>query len=102
MKGGSWSRLRLLLTAGSLALAVSVALAACGSGKKSSSSASTAAASGSSAASGPGAGKPAVTIGDKNFPEENILGALYAQGRDKVTFVKRNGSTGRSSVVNGS
>ena len=30
-------------------------------------------------ASGPGAGKPAVTIGDKNFAEENILGQLYAQ-----------------------
>ena len=27
----------------------------------------------------PGVGKPAVTIGDKNFTEENILGELYAQ-----------------------
>ncbi len=33
----------------------------------------------SSAASLPGSGKPAVVIGDKNFAEENILGALYAQ-----------------------
>ncbi len=33
----------------------------------------------SSAASLPGTGKPAVVIGDKNFAEENILGALYAQ-----------------------
>jgi osmoprotectant transport system substrate-binding protein len=33
----------------------------------------------SSSASLPGTGKPAVVIGDKNFAEENILGALYAQ-----------------------
>ncbi len=33
----------------------------------------------SSVAAQPGAGKPAVVIGDKNFAEENILGALYAQ-----------------------
>lgn len=32
-----------------------------------------------SSASLPGSGKPAVVIGDKNFSEENILGALYAQ-----------------------
>ena len=32
-----------------------------------------------SSASLPGTGKPAVVIGDKNFAEENILGALYAQ-----------------------
>jgi osmoprotectant transport system substrate-binding protein len=53
--------------------ALSAGLAACGSSSSSSSS--------STAASGgePGAGKPAVTIGDKNFPEENILGELYAQ-----------------------
>jgi osmoprotectant transport system substrate-binding protein len=31
------------------------------------------------AASQPGKGKPAVTLGDKNFPEENILGDLYQQ-----------------------
>ncbi len=33
----------------------------------------------SSVASLPGTGKPAVVIGDKNFAEENILGALYSQ-----------------------
>jgi osmoprotectant transport system substrate-binding protein len=31
------------------------------------------------AANGPGLGKPPVTIGDKNFTEEHILGSLYAQ-----------------------
>jgi osmoprotectant transport system substrate-binding protein len=100
MKGGSWSRLRLLLTAGWLALAASVALAACGSSKKSSSSTSTAAASGSSAASGPGAGKPAVTIGDKNFPEENILGALYAQAlRAKGYTVTLKDNVGSTEII---
>jgi osmoprotectant transport system substrate-binding protein len=33
----------------------------------------------STVAAQPGTGKPAVVIGDKNFAEENILGALYAQ-----------------------
>ena len=35
--------------------------------------------SSAAAAGKPGAGKPTVTIGDKNFTEENILGSLYAQ-----------------------
>ncbi|HEY2571138.1 MAG TPA: glycine betaine ABC transporter substrate-binding protein [Solirubrobacteraceae bacterium] len=59
--------------------ALSVGLAACGSSSSSSSSSSSASSTSTSPASGPGAGKPAVTIGDKNFPEENILGELYAQ-----------------------
>src|ERR1700730_17165626 len=68
-----------------LAVASTAALTACGSSSKSSSSttastpAATTAATPAAAASGPGVGKPGVTIGDKNFPEENILGALYAQ-----------------------
>ena len=36
----------------------------------------------SAASSGPGAGKPAVTIGDKNFAEENILGAALRAGAE--------------------
>ena len=31
------------------------------------------------AANGPGLGRPPVTIGDKNFTEQHILGSLYAQ-----------------------
>ena len=62
-----------------LLLGLTLLLAACGSSSKSSSSSSSSAASTPAATSGPGAGKPAVTIGDKNFTEENILGALYAQ-----------------------
>src|SRR5947209_17999025 len=75
-----------------------VALAACGSSKKSSSSSTPAATSSTPAASsGPGAGKPPVTIGDKNFTEEFILGDLYAQALKakgyKVTIKGNIGST---------
>ena len=79
---------------------LSIALAACGSSKSSSSSSSSASTSASTpapAASGPGVGKPAVTIGDKNFAEENILGALYAQALQakgyKITLKDNVGSS---------
>ena len=62
--------LRRALAAG-LVVIVVVATGGCGSSNKS----KTTAPSGT-----PGAGKPAVTIGDKNFPEEFTLGQLYAQG----------------------
>jgi osmoprotectant transport system substrate-binding protein len=45
-------------------------------------------------------GKPAVTIGDKNFPEENILGQLYAQALEAKGFkvnVKEN--IGSSEII---
>jgi osmoprotectant transport system substrate-binding protein len=66
--------LAALLMLGALALFV----AACGGsdsgGSKTSSSAST-----SAAAAQPGKGKPAITIGTKDFTEEFVLGELYAQ-----------------------
>lgn len=72
-----------------LAAITAAVLAACGSSSSSSSSSSattstntaTAATRGNpiAAATGPGVGKPPVTIGDKNFTEEYILGSLYAQ-----------------------
>jgi osmoprotectant transport system substrate-binding protein len=70
-----------------LAVAAAVLMAACGSSSSSSSSSSatsstpaaTTGGSSTAATSGPGVGKPAVTIGDKNFTEEYILGALYQQ-----------------------
>src|SRR5437588_12876880 len=72
---------------------VVVALAACGSSSSSSSSAgassgSSSSSSSSASASGaqPGKGKPAVTIGDKNFTEEYILGNLYAQALQAKGF----------------
>jgi osmoprotectant transport system substrate-binding protein len=102
MTSNTWSRAALALMFGGLVLL----LAACGSSSSSSSSTSTtssaaAAATTSSASapasSGPGVGKPAVTIGDKNFAEENILGALYAQALEakgyKVTLKDNIGSS---------
>lgn len=67
-------------------LALAITLAACGSSSNTTStksststkSTSTSSSTSTSASSGPGASKPAVVIGDKNFPEQNILGALYA------------------------
>ena len=50
-----------------------------------------------SAASMPGKGKPAFVLGDKNFPEEYILGDLYQQALEakgyKVTLKPNLGST---------
>jgi osmoprotectant transport system substrate-binding protein len=81
MRHRTWSSALAVVLTGLLA----VMLSACGSSGSSSSSSSatsassTAATATSTAASGAGSGKPAVTIGDKNFPEELILGQLYAQ-----------------------
>jgi len=82
-------------------IAISVGLAACGSSGSSTTNTTTTKAATSStatvAASGPGVGKPAVTIGDKNFAEENILGQLYAQALEakgfKVTLKENVGSS---------
>jgi osmoprotectant transport system substrate-binding protein len=87
-------------------MVMAVALTACGSSSSSSSSSSaaastpaatTAATTTPAASSGPGVGKPAVTIGDKSFAEENILGALYSQALAakgyKVTLKDNLGST---------
>jgi osmoprotectant transport system substrate-binding protein len=82
-------------TSALLVAVLSIALAACGSSKSSSSSSS--ASTPAPAPSGPGAGKPAVAVGDKNFAEENILGALYAQALQakgyKVTLKDNVGSS---------
>jgi len=72
---------RLALAA--LTVVSAAAVTACGSSGSSSSSSTSARGSSSRtlSASGalPGQGKPGVTIGDKNFTEEFILGDLYAQ-----------------------
>jgi osmoprotectant transport system substrate-binding protein len=53
-------------------------------------------------ASGPGSGKPAVTIGTKNFTEELILGQLYAQAlRAKGYTVTVKPNIGDSEAVAG-
>jgi osmoprotectant transport system substrate-binding protein len=78
-----------------LALALAVVVAACGSSSSSSKSTSAAAPSGK-----PGAGKPAVTIGDKNFTEQFILGQLYAQAlRAKGFSVNVKSDIGSSELI---
>jgi osmoprotectant transport system substrate-binding protein len=77
-----------------LVAALVVAAAGCGSSKKSNTS-STAAPSGQ-----PGAGKPAVTLGSKNFPEEVLLGELYGQAlRAKGYKVTIKGNIGATEVI---
>jgi osmoprotectant transport system substrate-binding protein len=71
------------------ALCAAVVVAACGSSSSS-----------STGASGPGKGKPAVTIGDKNFTEEYILGELYAQAlRAKGYSVSVKSNIGSSEII---
>jgi osmoprotectant transport system substrate-binding protein len=102
MRHQTW---RKVVPAGMLTVLAAVVLAACGSSSSSSSSSSaasspaatTAATTTPAATSGPGVGRPAVTIGDKSFAEENILGALYSQALAakgyKVTLKDNLGST---------
>jgi osmoprotectant transport system substrate-binding protein len=74
-------------------LCAAVALAACGS----SSGGSTTSVGGASL---PGKGKPAVTIGDKNFPEEFLLGELYGQAlRAKGYSVTIKSNLGSSELI---
>jgi osmoprotectant transport system substrate-binding protein len=78
-----------------LALVLVAGVAACGSSKKKSSS------TGSSGASAqPGKGKPPVTIGDKNFTEQYILGDLYKQALEAKGFkVTLKGNIGSSEIT---
>ncbi|MDX6413762.1 MAG: osmoprotectant transport system substrate-binding protein [Gaiellaceae bacterium] len=78
------------------AICLVIGLAACGSSKKSTSSGS----SGSAPAGQPGKGKPAVTLGDKNFTEQYILGELYSQALKAKGFtVNLKKSIGSSEVT---
>jgi osmoprotectant transport system substrate-binding protein len=79
--------------AAAVALALAVVVAACGSSSNSSKTASTPSGT-------PGAGKPAVTIGDKNFTEQFILGQLYAQAlRAKGYTVNVKNDIGSSELI---
>ncbi|GLZ51963.1 glycine betaine ABC transporter substrate-binding protein [Actinomycetospora sp. NBRC 106378] len=105
--GGRLGRLSLV----GVAAAGALFLAACGGGGSSSSAPSSAAPSSTSSipadaasvtatpgsiqlpAGTPGAGKPAIVIGDKNFPEEFVLGELYRQAlaaKGYVVSIKSN------------
>jgi osmoprotectant transport system substrate-binding protein len=94
-------------TAATLAV-VAVTAAACGSGSPSSSPSSSPASSASSGnstsaklpAGQPGKGKPAFTIGDKNFAEEYILGSLYQEAlQDKGYTVSLDGNIDGSVII---
>jgi osmoprotectant transport system substrate-binding protein len=62
------------------ALALTLGVAACGSSSDNSSSSTEAGEGGSGAiVSSPANGKVGLTIGSKNFPEQEILGEIYAQ-----------------------
>lgn len=80
--------------------AIGVVLVACGSSNKSSSSSSSTSTTTSAAVSGPGVGKPAVTIGDKNFAEENILGQLYTQALEAKGYtINLHENVGSSEII---
>jgi osmoprotectant transport system substrate-binding protein len=83
-----------------VAVAVALVVAACGGGGSGSSSTSGSSGGSSPASRQPGKGKPAVTIGDKNFTEEFILGELYAQAlRAKGYTVNVKSNIGSSEIV---
>jgi osmoprotectant transport system substrate-binding protein len=83
--------MRSKLLAAAAAVLLTTALAACGDDEPASSGDS---------ASLPGKGKPAVTLGDKNFTEQYILGELYAQAlRAKGYTVKVKGNVGSSEII---
>jgi osmoprotectant transport system substrate-binding protein len=94
-------RYRLLALIAALA-ALALVVAGCGGdddggGTGSGSSGST---STQAAAAQPGKGKPPVTIGDKNFTEEFILGELYAQAlRAKGFTVTLKPNIGSSEII---
>jgi osmoprotectant transport system substrate-binding protein len=95
---------------------VAVAATACGSSGSSSPASSSSAPSSSSASASagssgnsssaklpagtPGKGKPTITLGDKNFAEEYILGALYQQALQAKGFtVTLKGNIGGSEII---
>jgi osmoprotectant transport system substrate-binding protein len=99
MYGTRRNRLLALLAASA---ALALVAAGCGGddGGGSSSSGASSSASSSASSDSPGKGKPAITIGDKNFTEEFILGELYAQAlRSKGFTVSLKSNIGSSEIV---
>ena len=75
-----------------VAALLALTLAACGSSNNKG--------GGGSSGDQPGKGKPPVTIGDKNFTEQYILGELYAQAlRAKGYTVRLKANIGSSEIV---
>ena len=95
---------------GTLAAAAlsTVALAACGSSNSNTTahnttpaaSSSTSSTTTSSSAAKPGAGKPTFVLGDKNFTEEYVLGALYQEALEAKGYtVTLKGNIGSSELI---
>ncbi len=74
------------LTAWALALGALLALTACGTTKYDATTLSSATSTSTSTPALPGTGKPPVTIGDKNFTEQFLLGELYRQALSAQGF----------------
>jgi osmoprotectant transport system substrate-binding protein len=84
----------------SIAVLMCVGFAACGSTSPQATSATPSATTTSKAGSLPGTGRPLVTIGDKNFTEQFVLGELYAQALKAQGFtVLRNPNIGPTEVT---
>ena len=88
-------------------LALAATLAACGSSGGSSGASSGSSPSGSASASGsdyltsqPGKGKPTFILGDKNFAEQYLLGALYQQALQAAGYtITLKGNLGSSEIA---
>jgi osmoprotectant transport system substrate-binding protein len=94
------SRFKHLLSGGLMAVVMALAFSACGSSSAPGTSSGASASTGAPPPRGPGVGKPAVTIGTKNFTEELILGQLYAQAlRAKGFSVTLKSDIGASEIV---
>jgi osmoprotectant transport system substrate-binding protein len=80
-----------------LATALALAVAACGGGGGDT---STTASTGPAPTARPGAGKPAVTLGAKNFTEQFVLGQLYKQALEAKGFtVKLKNNIGSTEII---
>jgi osmoprotectant transport system substrate-binding protein len=79
-------------------LALAIGVSACGSSSDSSSSSSSEGAG--TIVSNPANGKVSLTIGSKNFPEQEILGEIYAQGLTAAGYkIKSDLSLGSETVA---
>ncbi|HKP91995.1 MAG TPA: glycine betaine ABC transporter substrate-binding protein [Thermoleophilaceae bacterium] len=89
-----WMRVRTLASV-VIALVLAAAVAACGDSDSEDSGSKSSVPSGQ-----PGKGKPPVTMGDKNFTEQYILGDLYKQALEAKGFtVNLKGNIGSSEII---
>jgi glycine betaine/choline ABC-type transport system substrate-binding protein len=83
-----------------MALVLSLGIAACGSSSDTTGEATTAEGEGGAIVSNPENGKVSLTIGSKNFPEQEILGEIYAQALTAAGYkVKSQLSLGSETVA---